>query len=71
MMFITKQVFLVNYFSFALAIFFSLLVELHLPKNSKFSKMSVLKIVNQVKVPLREKCPNTEFFLVRIFLYSD
>ena len=21
--------------------------------------------------PLREKCPNTEFFLVRIFLYSD
>ena len=23
------------------------------------------------KVHLREKCPNTEFFLVRIFLYSD
>ena len=22
-------------------------------------------------LPLREKCPNTEFFLVRIFLYSD
>ena len=22
------------------------------------------------KIPLREKCPNTEFFLVRIFLYS-
>ena len=21
--------------------------------------------------PLREKCPNTELFLVRIFLYSD
>ena len=20
---------------------------------------------------LREKCPNTEFFLIRIFLYSD
>ena len=23
------------------------------------------------KVSLREKCPNTEFFLVRIFLYPD
>ena len=23
------------------------------------------------KFTLREKCPNTEFFLVRIFLYSD
>ena len=23
------------------------------------------------QVTLREKCPNTEFFLVRIFLYSD
>ena len=24
-----------------------------------------------VKNSLREKCPNTEFFLFRIFLYSD
>ena len=24
-----------------------------------------------VDFTLREKCPNTEFFLVRIFLYSD
>ena len=35
------------------------------------------KIVNGVKLfyfakcSLREKCPNTEFFLVRVFLYSD
>ena len=28
--------------------------------------------VNYMQIPtLREKCPNTEFFLVRIFLYSD
>ena len=26
-------------------------------------------LINQLS--LREKCPNTEFFLVRIFLYSD
>ena len=25
----------------------------------------------QVEATLREKCPNTELFLVRIFLYSD
>ena len=25
----------------------------------------------QTKLTLREKCPNTEFFLVHIFLYSD
>ena len=25
----------------------------------------------QVKKALREKCPNTEFFLVRIFSHSD
>ena len=24
-----------------------------------------------IYITLREKCPNTEFFLVRIFLYSD
>ena len=24
-----------------------------------------------VELPQREKCPDTEFFLVRIFLYSD
>ena len=23
------------------------------------------------RLPLREKCPDTELFLVRIFLYSD
>ena len=28
------------------------------------------KYGNMGKVTLREKCPNTEFFLVRIFLYS-
>ena len=27
-------------------------------------------IMNFVNYALREKCPNTEFFLVRIFLYS-
>ena len=26
---------------------------------------------NLTKISIREKCPNTEFFLVRIFLYSD
>ena len=26
---------------------------------------------HQVLKTMREKCPNTEFFLVRIFLYSD
>ena len=27
-------------------------------------------IMNFVNYALREKCPNTEFFLVRIFLYT-
>ena len=27
-------------------------------------------VMNFVNYALREKCPNTEFFLVRIFLYS-
>ena len=29
------------------------------------------KVFFQQVVILHEKCPNTEFFLVRIFLYSD
>ena len=39
------------------------------------SKIKLLKythpILNVSILALREKCPNTEFFLVRIFLYSD
>ena len=29
------------------------------------------KQVSKSNYPLREKCPNTDLFLVRIFLYSD
>ena len=28
-------------------------------------------IYDPLGITLRKKCPNTEFFLVRIFLYSD
>ena len=35
------------------------------------SKVNHLRLKIPVSITLREKCPNTEFFLVRIFLYSD
>ena len=39
------------------------------------SKIKLLKYTHPISnvsiLALREKCPNTEFFLVRIFLYSD
>ena len=35
-----------------------------------FRKTQVVKL-SQAIPTLREKCPNTEFFVVRIFLYSD
>ena len=46
------------------------------PSNKKAkciaeSIASLAKEVKESKLALREKCPNTEFFLVRIFLYLD
>ena len=35
------------------------------------TNLDLSKTSGPVCIPLREKCPNTEFFLVRIFLYSD
>ena len=32
--------------------------------------MNQFTLINCQTIPLREKCPNTEWFLVRIFLYS-
>ena len=31
---------------------------------------AIFQLVEQINQLLREKCPNTELFLVRIFLYS-
>ena len=36
-----------------------------------FRKQNAIVKQNFIAKSLREKCPNTEFFLVRIFLYSD
>ena len=43
-----------------------------IPEGGKNSSSSNLVITcNAIKsMTLREKCPNTDFFLVRIFLYS-
>ena len=48
------------------------------PKHLSFEKYCQTKDIFQKpglsdfhKFALREKCPNREFFLVRIFLYSD
>ena len=38
--------------------------------NSRSSKSS-LKVIRNAQKPLREKCSNTEFFLVFLFLYSN
>ena len=35
-----------------------------------FKNVSTTVFLNYTTLPLREKCPNTEIFLVRIFLYS-
>ena len=40
-------------------------------KHKTFKNNQEIKCHGMVYNPLREKCPNTEFFLVRIFLYSD
>ena len=40
---------------------------MHFIENSKIGKSST---EYQAFLSLREKCPNTEFFLVRILLYS-
>ena len=37
-------------------------------KTDSYNSLPIEKILI---FPLREKCPNTEFFLVLIFLYSD
>ena len=38
----------------------------------RMSSAAIGRIVKETfAVTLREKCPNTELFLVRIFLYSD
>ena len=39
-------------------------------KSSTLSPLLLCYNINS-KIPLREKCPNTEFFLVRIFPHSD
>ena len=39
-------------------------------KNLKFYSSKVKKYKNAFRGALREKCTNTEFFLVRTFLYS-
>ena len=38
--------------------------------SNKKQEETITSISNDTK-SLREKCPNTEFFLVRIFLHSD
>ena len=41
-------------------------------KITKKISLSHQKLLTILELqPLREKCPNTEYFLVRIFLYSD
>ena len=39
--------------------------------NSGLSKMLVVWNIFRDALALRVNCPNTEFFLVHIFLYSD
>ena len=52
-------------------LFFFFVLYTHCVKyaRTKFSMTHMLHLYG--KTPLREKCPNTELFLVRIFLYSD
>ena len=38
--------------------------------KQEFASRKLLIVNLSVKLPLREKCPNSEFFLVRIFLHS-
>ena len=42
-------------------------------KNKIYGTADVNKILYEYHRPqkLREKCPNTELFLARVFLYSD
>ena len=40
-------------------------------KKADMSTLNQPVIITLKKYPLWEKCPNTEFLLVRIFLYSD
>ena len=40
-------------------------------KKADTSTLNQLVIITLKKYPLCEKCPNTEFLLVRIFLYSE
>ena len=51
------------------------LVKLICPWRDEFITLWILnrqkKFLRAAIVTLREKCPNTEFFLARIFLYSD
>ena len=37
----------------------------------KIDELDGTFMLSLYKISLREKCPNTEFFLVRVFLYSD
>ena len=64
-----------------LIIFYTLNIKsIKLPKK-EFHKKNLSELLTQddieisssnyLNMPLREKCPNTELFLVRIFLYSD
>ena len=48
-------------------------IHKHLRPSNKPSTVAEFskKFTREMLPTLREKCPNTEFFLVRIFLYSD
>ena len=46
------------------------MVHVTLMKPNVMQKLDGINIAIQLKA-LREKCPNTDFFPVRIFLYSD
>ena len=40
-------------------------------QTSSYNRWLISRIEQILTLPLREKCPNTEFFLVRIFPHSD
>ena len=45
--------------------------QLEICKSWCFTSLCIKTLILLMILPLRKKCPNTKFFLVRIFLYSD
>ena len=56
---------ILNFETFVICI---MLVEYHIYINIRFENNA--KNIHVKEIAMREKCPNTQFFLVRIFLYS-